>query len=65
MYVQPPKENPEAITDEDSDKSDNEAGHINHLPKRLLQALAEVRDGFDEQDDQDSIPERVEKSWSK
>ena len=65
VYIQPPKENPEAITDEDSDKSDNEAGHINHLPRRLLQAPAEVRDEFDEQDDQDSIPERVEKSWSK
>ena len=44
MYVQTPKENPEAITDEDSDKSDNKAGHINHLPRRLLQAPAEVRD---------------------
>ena len=63
--MQPPKENPEAVTDEDSDKSDNEAGHINHLPRRLLQAPAEIRDTFHEDNDPDPIPDKEEKTWTK
>ena len=61
--------NPDYQAGSDSTDSSEEKfidqGNINHLLRRLLYAPAEVRDKYDEQDDQNSIPEKAEKSWSK
>ena len=61
--------NPDYQAGSDSTDSSEEKfidqGNINHLLRRLLYAPAEVRDKYDEQDNQNSIPEKAEKSWSK
>lgn len=44
IYVEPPIEDANQATDEDSDKSDEEHGaNLNHLGRRLLQAGCELR----------------------
>ena len=42
VYMMPPAEHANAVTDEDSDHSDCESRNTVHMPRRLLQAPAEV-----------------------
>lgn len=44
IYVEPPIEHADQVTDEDSDKSDEEHGaNLNHLGRRLLQTSCELQ----------------------
>ena len=56
VVIQPPNERPDAVSDEDSDSSDMDAEKdLNHLPRRILGADAEL-DNEDNEDDPDSEP---------
>lgn len=62
LYFMPPVEDPHTLTDEDSDRSDDEVtADFNHLPGRILREPCEIQIRTDTQV-RDIIPDNVEQS---